>query len=85
MHLLLTKNLYSTVCLHILQVLAACLYPQLINSDKLPVDVRQRAQKLLESVGGSVGKGCVGVTTAKMLKSHPLKLQKNFYFSTEFY
>ncbi|XP_034470651.1 alanine aminotransferase 2-like isoform X2 [Hippoglossus hippoglossus] len=38
------------------QVLAACLYPQLVNSDKLPVDVRQRAQRLLqECCGGSVG------------------------------
>ncbi|XP_041658960.1 alanine aminotransferase 1-like [Cheilinus undulatus] len=38
------------------QVLAACLYPPLVNSSKLPVDVRQRAQKLLgECVGGSVG------------------------------
>ncbi|XP_070775049.1 alanine aminotransferase 2-like [Enoplosus armatus] len=38
------------------QVLAACLYPQLVNSDKLPVDVRQRAQRLLEGcAGGSVG------------------------------
>ncbi|XP_041849597.1 alanine aminotransferase 2-like isoform X3 [Melanotaenia boesemani] len=38
------------------QVLAACLYPQLIDSDKLPVDVRQRAQMLLgRCAGGSVG------------------------------
>ncbi|XP_044076512.1 alanine aminotransferase 2-like [Siniperca chuatsi] len=38
------------------QVLAACLYPQLVNSDKLPVDVRQRAQRLLGGcAGGSVG------------------------------
>uniref|UniRef100_UPI0037E7C42C alanine aminotransferase 2-like n=1 Tax=Semicossyphus pulcher TaxID=241346 RepID=UPI0037E7C42C len=38
------------------QVLAACLYPQLMNSNKLPLDVRQRAQRLLgECAGGSVG------------------------------
>ncbi|XP_068587354.1 alanine aminotransferase 2-like [Cebidichthys violaceus] len=38
------------------QVLAACLYPQLVDSDKLPVDVRQRAQMLLKACdGGSVG------------------------------
>ncbi|KAM9349910.1 alanine aminotransferase 2 [Symphorus nematophorus] len=38
------------------QVLATCLFPQLVNSNKLPVDVRQRAQRLLrECVGGSVG------------------------------
>lgn len=38
------------------QVLAACLYPQLTDSDKLPVDVRQRAQRLLGiCAGGSVG------------------------------
>ncbi|XP_059199751.1 alanine aminotransferase 2-like isoform X2 [Centropristis striata] len=38
------------------QVFAACIYPQLVDSDKLPVDVRQRAQRLLkECVGGSVG------------------------------
>lgn len=38
------------------QVLAACFYPQLLNSDKLPEDVRQRAERLLkECEGGSVG------------------------------
>ncbi|KAK7945547.1 hypothetical protein WMY93_001275 [Mugilogobius chulae] len=29
------------------QVVAACLYPQLLDSDRLPADVRQRAQSLL--------------------------------------
>uniref|UniRef100_A0A4W5REY3 alanine transaminase n=1 Tax=Hucho hucho TaxID=62062 RepID=A0A4W5REY3_9TELE len=38
------------------QVLAACLYPQLVHSYKLPEDVRQRVQSLLGAcVGGSVG------------------------------
>ncbi|XP_070989252.1 alanine aminotransferase 2-like [Oncorhynchus clarkii lewisi] len=38
------------------QVLAACLYPQLIHSYKLPGDVRQRVQSLLGACdGGSVG------------------------------
>ncbi|XP_071346756.1 alanine aminotransferase 1-like isoform X2 [Trachinotus anak] len=38
------------------QVLAACIYPQLMNSDKLPSDVIERAQRLLgECAGGSVG------------------------------
>ncbi|XP_037313362.2 alanine aminotransferase 1-like isoform X2 [Pungitius pungitius] len=38
------------------QVLAACVYPQLVDSDKLPVDVRQRAELLLKGcAGGSVG------------------------------
>ncbi|XP_037538115.1 alanine aminotransferase 2-like [Nematolebias whitei] len=38
------------------QVLAACLYPQLLEGDKLLVDVKQRAQRLLKTcVGGSVG------------------------------
>ncbi|KAM4605256.1 alanine aminotransferase 2 [Polymixia lowei] len=38
------------------QVLASCFYPQLTNSEKLPVDVRQRAQRLLGACdGGSVG------------------------------
>ncbi|TMS10012.1 Alanine aminotransferase 1 [Larimichthys crocea] len=38
------------------QVLAACLDPTLVNSDKLPADARQRAQRLLGGcVGGSVG------------------------------
>uniref|UniRef100_A0A8C4I123 alanine transaminase n=1 Tax=Dicentrarchus labrax TaxID=13489 RepID=A0A8C4I123_DICLA len=38
------------------QVLAACLYPELVNSNKLPVDVRQRAQRLLgQCAGGSIG------------------------------
>uniref|UniRef100_A0A3P8VRQ5 alanine transaminase n=1 Tax=Cynoglossus semilaevis TaxID=244447 RepID=A0A3P8VRQ5_CYNSE len=39
------------------QVFAACLYPQLIKSNKLPADVKQRAQALLEEcAGGSVGR-----------------------------
>ncbi|KAG7214783.1 hypothetical protein INR49_010675 [Caranx melampygus] len=36
------------------QVLAACIYPQLLNSNRLPADVRQRAQRLLGCAGGSV-------------------------------
>lgn len=46
----------STACLHILQVLAACLYPELMNSNKLPVDIKQRAQRLLGACSGSVGR-----------------------------
>uniref|UniRef100_A0A3Q2V2U7 alanine transaminase n=1 Tax=Haplochromis burtoni TaxID=8153 RepID=A0A3Q2V2U7_HAPBU len=42
------------------QVLAACVYPPLINSSNLPLDVRQRAQEELgRCVGGSVGEGNV--------------------------
>uniref|UniRef100_A0A3Q2QP31 alanine transaminase n=1 Tax=Fundulus heteroclitus TaxID=8078 RepID=A0A3Q2QP31_FUNHE len=38
------------------QVLAACLYPKLMEGDRLMVDVRQRAQRLLkECAGGSIG------------------------------
>ncbi|CDQ84829.1 unnamed protein product [Oncorhynchus mykiss] len=38
------------------QVLSVCLYPELLHDDTLPVDVRQRAQRLLgECDGGSVG------------------------------
>ncbi|XP_033838779.1 alanine aminotransferase 1 [Periophthalmus magnuspinnatus] len=38
------------------QVLAACLYPKLLNNERLPADVRQRAEGLLhECHGGSVG------------------------------
>ncbi|XP_052317729.1 alanine aminotransferase 2-like [Oncorhynchus keta] len=38
------------------QVLSVCLYPELLHNDTLPVDVRQRAQRLLgECDGGSVG------------------------------
>ncbi|PWA25400.1 hypothetical protein CCH79_00005371, partial [Gambusia affinis] len=38
------------------QVLAACLYPQLMDGDKLMVDVKERAQRLLRTcAGGSVG------------------------------
>ncbi|XP_066572225.1 alanine aminotransferase 2 isoform X4 [Amia ocellicauda] len=38
------------------QVMAACLYPELLHSDRLPSDVRQRAQRLLgECEGSSVG------------------------------
>lgn len=38
-----------------LQVLAACLYPELLTRDSLPADVRQRAQRILGECGGSVG------------------------------
>ncbi|XP_054623619.1 alanine aminotransferase 2-like [Dunckerocampus dactyliophorus] len=41
------------------QVLAACFYPQLMDSDKLPVDVKCRARKLLHWCEG----GCVGSYT----------------------
>ncbi|XP_018531997.1 alanine aminotransferase 2 isoform X1 [Lates calcarifer] len=38
------------------QVLSTCLYPELMNSNRLPADVRQRAQRLLGGcAGGSVG------------------------------
>ncbi|XP_048108025.1 alanine aminotransferase 2 [Alosa alosa] len=38
------------------QVLATCLYPDLLLDDTLPVDVRQRAERMLEHCdGGSVG------------------------------
>lgn len=40
----------------LLQVIAACVYPELLNSDSLPADVRMRAQKILgQCAGGSVG------------------------------
>ncbi|XP_030218918.1 alanine aminotransferase 2-like isoform X1 [Gadus morhua] len=37
------------------QVIASCIYPELIDSDKMPLDVRERAKTLLECIGGSVG------------------------------
>ncbi|XP_028328773.1 alanine aminotransferase 1-like [Gouania willdenowi] len=37
------------------QVLAACVYPELLDSEQLEADVKQRAQKLLMCVGGSIG------------------------------
>ncbi|XP_026230723.1 alanine aminotransferase 2-like [Anabas testudineus] len=38
------------------QVLAACLYPELMSSNRLPVDVKQRARRLLGACSGeSVG------------------------------
>ncbi|CAL8316291.1 unnamed protein product [Gadus morhua 'NCC'] len=37
------------------QVIASCIYPELIDSDKMPLDVRKRAKTLLECIGGSVG------------------------------
>ncbi|XP_072297701.1 alanine aminotransferase 2-like [Eucyclogobius newberryi] len=38
------------------QVLSACLYPQLLDNDRLPADARQRAKALLsECQGGSLG------------------------------
>lgn len=39
-----------------LKVLAVCLYPELVNSESLPSDVKERAQRILgQCVGGSVG------------------------------
>ncbi|CAN9502727.1 unnamed protein product [Ophioblennius macclurei] len=46
------------------QVLAVCLYPQLMESPKLPPDVKLRAQRLLEGCeGGSMGSytDCAGI------------------------
>uniref|UniRef100_A0A3B3WFM3 alanine transaminase n=1 Tax=Poecilia mexicana TaxID=48701 RepID=A0A3B3WFM3_9TELE len=44
-----------TFCL-LSQVLAVCLYPELLKESSFPVDVRQRAEKLLGACnGGSVG------------------------------
>nr|XP_046248507.1 alanine aminotransferase 2-like isoform X2 [Scatophagus argus] len=37
------------------QVLAACLYPELLKEESLPLDARQRAERLLGACGGSVG------------------------------
>ncbi|XP_061111965.1 alanine aminotransferase 2-like [Conger conger] len=38
------------------QVTAACLYPELLHSERLPVDVQMRAQRFLKQCdGGSVG------------------------------
>ncbi|RXM31469.1 hypothetical protein EOD39_6933 [Acipenser ruthenus] len=37
------------------QVMAACFYPELLQSDRLPRDVKFRAQELLQQCGGSVG------------------------------
>ncbi|XP_063075613.1 alanine aminotransferase 2-like [Engraulis encrasicolus] len=42
------------------QVIARCLYPSLLTSESLPVDVQQRAQSLLGDCGG----GSVGAYTA---------------------
>lgn len=50
---------WSFVCLYF-QILAVCLYPQLLNSRNLPVDVKQRAEWLLAiCVGGSLGEACI--------------------------
>ncbi|XP_041098597.1 alanine aminotransferase 1-like [Polyodon spathula] len=37
------------------QVMAACFYPELLHSDRLPSDVKSRAQEMLQQCGGSVG------------------------------
>ncbi|XP_068614427.1 alanine aminotransferase 1-like [Brachionichthys hirsutus] len=51
------------------QVLATCIYPQLMKSDRLPVDVKQRAQTLLRRCnGGSVG-SYADTDTAEMINS----------------
>ncbi|KAF7655986.1 hypothetical protein LDENG_00047730, partial [Lucifuga dentata] len=40
------------------QVLVACVYPELLREERLPLDVRMRAQELLQAcAGGSVGGG----------------------------
>lgn len=57
-------------CCAFSQVLAACVYPPLINSSNLPLDVRQRAQEELgRCVGRSVGEGNIcGLMTWKKMK-----------------
>lgn len=78
-HLLLIKESVLQDCVYIMQVLAACLYPQLVNSSKLPADVRQRAQRLLGRCdGGSVGKGRASGITMNMLKSQLAQITKEF-------
>ena len=54
------------------QVIAACIYPELINSDKMPLDVRERAKTLLgECLGGSVGENYLDILeTVRFLQSH---------------
>lgn len=52
------NDIYSflIVCLDF-QVLAACIYPQLLNSSRLPLDVKQRVKWLLGTcAGGSLGR-----------------------------
>ncbi|XP_007548782.1 alanine aminotransferase 2 [Poecilia formosa] len=52
------------------QVLAACLYPELMDGDKLMVDVKQRAQRLLGTcAGGSVGSYCATAGIPQILQS----------------
>uniref|UniRef100_A0A3B4GBF5 alanine transaminase n=1 Tax=Pundamilia nyererei TaxID=303518 RepID=A0A3B4GBF5_9CICH len=58
------------------QVLTACVYPPLINSSNLPLDVRQRAQEELgRCVGESVGEGNVcGLMTCLCIKNENILL-----------
>lgn len=39
--------------------MAACTYPYLIDTDLFPVDVQERARRILNGLdGGSIGKYC---------------------------
>uniref|UniRef100_A0A3B5L6V5 alanine transaminase n=1 Tax=Xiphophorus couchianus TaxID=32473 RepID=A0A3B5L6V5_9TELE len=52
----LSLSLQSVIFCLLFQVLAVCLYPKLLKESSFPVDVRQRAEKLLGACnGGSVG------------------------------
>lgn len=82
-HLLVIKESVLQDCVYIMQVLAACLYPQLVNSSKLPADIRQRAQRLLGRCdGGSVGKGRASGIAMNMLKSQLAQITKLFIWFT---
>lgn len=42
--------------MNLIQVMALCAYPELMNSDMFPLDAKDKAKKFLKSCGGeSVG------------------------------
>ena len=49
------------------QVVALCVYPELLNDNKFPEDAKNRARRILQScAGGSIGKkvcACVYICT----------------------
>ena len=52
------------------QVIASCIYPELMDGDKMPLDVRERAKTLLECLGGSVGEKFLDIVYTVKITSH---------------
>lgn len=77
----------------VFQVLAVCLYPDLLDDDRFPEDVKGRARRILQACGGgSLGKAsCCDIplctSISRELKQESFLANKSFfepeYFKTD--